>query len=131
MSISSHFGNFVSGPKYYVIACYFSFCLAHLALQMENIIQKITQPKWRKTKNEVIKICDELGINVIKLLFADFAYFGMHISLNFGAKIWSSWPMYDFNCKFQKVIIVNNYGSNNKWKGTFFESEVIKTSIQF
>lgn len=32
------------------------------ALQMENIVQKITQPKWRKTKNEVTKICDEPGI---------------------------------------------------------------------
>ena len=27
---------------------YFSFCLARLALQTENIIQKITQLKWRK-----------------------------------------------------------------------------------
>jgi len=31
-------------------------------LQTENIIKKITQPKCRKTKNEVTKICDELGI---------------------------------------------------------------------
>ena len=26
---------------------------------MENIVQKITQPKWRKTEKEVTKICDE------------------------------------------------------------------------
>ena len=28
---------------------------------MENIVQKIMQPKWRKTKNEVTKVCDEPG----------------------------------------------------------------------
>ena len=39
----------------------FSFRLAHLALQMEKIVQKITQPKRRKTKIEVTKICDESG----------------------------------------------------------------------
>ena len=26
---------------------------------MENIVQKITQPKWQKNKNEVTKICDK------------------------------------------------------------------------
>ena len=40
---------------------YFSFRLAHLALQRENIVQKITQPKWWKTKNEVTKISDVIG----------------------------------------------------------------------
>ena len=39
----------------------FSFGLAHLALLTENIVQKITRPKWRKTKNEVTKRCDEPG----------------------------------------------------------------------
>ena len=34
---------------------------------MENIVQNITQPKWRKTKNEVTKICDDLGINYDKI----------------------------------------------------------------
>ena len=70
LSISSHFGNFVFGcfwatklPKYYVIVVYFSFRLAHFALKTENIVQKITQPKWQKTKNEVTKICDEPGIS--------------------------------------------------------------------
>ena len=37
----------------------FLFLLAHLALQTENIAQKITQAKWQKTKYEVSKICDE------------------------------------------------------------------------
>ena len=58
LSFSYHFGI----PKYYLIVCLFSFGLAHLALQTENIIQNITQPKWWKTKNEVTKICDEPGI---------------------------------------------------------------------
>ena len=43
------------------LVVYFSFCLAHLALQI--IVEKITQPKERKTKIEVTKICDEPGIN--------------------------------------------------------------------
>ena len=38
---------------------YFSFRLAHLALQMENILQRIMQLKWQKNKNEVDKICNE------------------------------------------------------------------------
>ena len=44
---------------------YFSFRLAHLALQMENIVQKITQPKWQKTKNKDTKICHESGNGVL------------------------------------------------------------------
>ena len=38
---------------------YSSFCLPHLALQTENIVQKITQLKWQKNQNEVTKICNE------------------------------------------------------------------------
>ena len=37
--------------------------LACLALQMETIVKKITQPKLPKTKNEVTKICNEPGIS--------------------------------------------------------------------
>ena len=44
-------------PKYYFIVCLFFILFSHLALQMENIVQKITQPKLRKTKNQVTKIC--------------------------------------------------------------------------
>ena len=54
LSFSSHFLFSVLGdksyekPKYYVIACVFfiiiHFCFACLALQTENIGQKITQP---------------------------------------------------------------------------------------
>ena len=70
MFSSSHFSLLVTlGDevmkirKYYVI-CLFTFfkSLAHLALQTETIIQKITQLKWWKTKNEITKICDEPGI---------------------------------------------------------------------
>ena len=70
-SHSSHFGNFVSGCFWqwsYQNITYslfiFRFILpifAHLAFQMENIGQKIMQPKWRKTKNKVTKICNEPG----------------------------------------------------------------------
>ena len=49
MSVSSHIGNFVYGcfwqGSYQNITVYFSFCLAHLALQMENMVQKITESK--------------------------------------------------------------------------------------
>ena len=49
MSISFHFSFFVlvdevrKIPKYYVMFVYFCF-----ALQTENIVKKIMQPKWRK-----------------------------------------------------------------------------------
>ena len=33
-----------------------------LALQTESIVEKITQPKLPKSKNELTKICNELGI---------------------------------------------------------------------
>ena len=36
-----------------------SILSTHLALQTENIAQKITQPKRQKIKNDVTKICDE------------------------------------------------------------------------
>ena len=73
MRVSSHFGNFVF---FYVFGdevtkillnslFIFSFYLA-LTLQTENIVQKIMQPKWQKTKNKVTKICDEPGIDVSK-----------------------------------------------------------------
>ena len=29
-------------------------------------IQKVTQPKWQKTKNQVTKTCDEPGISAEK-----------------------------------------------------------------
>ena len=55
MSISSHFCNFVTlflviigdgvTKILHNILFIFSFCLAHLALQMKKIVQKITQPK--------------------------------------------------------------------------------------
>ena len=32
---------------------------------MENIIQKIVQPKWQQTKNEVTKLCDKPGIKLL------------------------------------------------------------------
>ena len=43
--------------------CLFTFfkSLACLALQTETIVKKITQPKLPKTKNELTKICNELG----------------------------------------------------------------------
>jgi hypothetical protein len=52
-------------PKYYVI-CLFTFLksLACLALQTETILKKIMQPKLPKTKNELTKICNELGIRL-------------------------------------------------------------------
>ena len=69
LCVSSYFGNFIFGcfwrQNYQNLMLQFVcflFCLAHLALQTESIIQKITQPKWRQTKNEVTKIYDELGI---------------------------------------------------------------------
>ena len=34
-------------PKYYITVCLFFISFAHLALQTENIVQKITQLKWR------------------------------------------------------------------------------------
>ena len=74
MSVSSHFGNFVFGcfgdkvTKKLHNSLFIS--LFHPALQTENIVQKITQLKWRKTKNELTKICDELGINVTMFIIA-------------------------------------------------------------
>ena len=55
-------------PEYYVIFFYIFKSLAWPALQMETIIKKITQPKLPKTKNEVTKICNELGINWFQIL---------------------------------------------------------------
>ena len=59
LSVSSHFGNFIFGcfgrwsyQNIMYLFVYFSFCLAHLALQMENIIQKITQLKWWKNQKQ-------------------------------------------------------------------------------
>ena len=53
--------------KYQNIAiCLFTFY--SLSLQTKIIIKKITQPKLPKTKNEVTKICNELGINWFQIL---------------------------------------------------------------
>jgi hypothetical protein len=43
------------------IQTFLNLSLACLALQTENIIQKIMQLKYEKTKNKVTKICDEPG----------------------------------------------------------------------
>ena len=40
---------------------YLHLSLAYLVLQTETIIMKIMQPKLRKTKNELTKICNEPG----------------------------------------------------------------------
>ena len=56
------FGNEVT--KIFVIVCSFFIPLAHFALQKANIVQKIMQPKCRKPKNDVTKICDEPGNNL-------------------------------------------------------------------
>jgi hypothetical protein len=42
------------------------FTLPILPRQQKTWYRKITQPKWRKTKNEVTKICDEPGISFKK-----------------------------------------------------------------
>jgi hypothetical protein len=64
MSFSSHFGFCWFWPTK-LRKCLFTFfkSLACLALQTEAIAKKITQPKSPKTKNELTKICNELGIS--------------------------------------------------------------------
>ena len=49
-------------PKYYRIVCLLFIASRGQKPKTENIVQKITQPKWQKTKNQVTKICDDPGI---------------------------------------------------------------------
>ena len=67
MSFSSHF-RFLFFFGFWpteLRKCLFTFYknLACLALQMETIVKKITQPKLPIRKNELTKICNELGNN--------------------------------------------------------------------
>ena len=64
--VTSFFGCFWQRSYQYITFVCFLFCLTHFGLKTENIVQKITQPKWWKTKNEVTKICDEPG-NIVHI----------------------------------------------------------------
>ena len=63
--VTSFFGCFWQRSYQYITFVCFLFCLTHFGLKTENIVQKITQPKWWKTKNNVTKICDEPSIILI------------------------------------------------------------------
>ena len=53
--------------KYYVMFAYFFIvCLAYLALQTENIVKKITQPKWQKYKKTKLPKWNETIRDVTK-----------------------------------------------------------------
>ena len=73
MSFSSHFVYLFLLILSYVVTFFKS--LACFALQTGTIVKKITQPRLPKTKNELTKICNELGKSDKILLSKTIFYF--------------------------------------------------------
>ena len=53
-------------PKYYVIVCLLFLLSKARQAKRKFKVKKITKPKWQKNQNEVTKICNEPGINLVK-----------------------------------------------------------------
>ena len=98
---------------------------------MENIVRKITQPKWRKTKNKVIKICDEPGIwHSYSLLICpwfweiEFEFLSI-LNLSFAGYIGSKIQFYKLDCSKIQCWVTSDYVIDEwylfKKLGSFFD----------
>ena len=103
----------------------FSKSLACLALQMETIIKKITQPKLPETKNTLTNICIEPGISCLK-------WFNSRVVevLRTMIKILENVFIFYFQYYWVGFMIIFSWDLNTKWNklSNYLGLSIAKTS---